>query len=82
MLPYKESRELRMKLIIAGNVRQYQRYCRKHKLSPAEARYISDPDMLYGYKDPEIILYGSWWDNPAADEARRLRNIARKEEDL
>lgn len=64
-----------MKLVIAGNYSQYKRYLHDEGLTPAEVKYVNDPDMIRGYDKPEIILYGSWWENPAADEARRLRNV-------
>ena len=66
-----------MKLIVAGNVRQFQRYCQEQGLSPDEAKYVSRPDHLCGLLDPEIIFVGSWWENPAAIEARRceLRKV-------
>lgn len=66
-----------MKLIVAGNVRQFERYCQVHGLSPTEAKYITDPNMLYGYEKPEIVLCGSWWENPIADTVRQLQKESR-----
>jgi len=67
-----------MKLVIAGNIRQFERYCQEQRLSSDEATYVSLEVQLCGYKNPEIILYGSWWENPAANAARRLREESRK----
>jgi len=66
-----------MKLVVAGNIRQFRRYCQEQKFSSHEVRYVSHEDQLYGYENPEIILCGTWWESPAADGARRLRDQLR-----
>lgn len=61
-----------MKLIIAGNVRQFRNYCDEQKISTKEAKYITSPEMLYGYVNPEIVFYGTFWNNPACQVAKEL----------
>ena len=68
-----------MKLVVAGNYAQYKHYLYDEGLTPTEAKYVSNPEMLQGYVDTEveIILYGSWWESPACEAAQRLRDQLR-----
>lgn len=68
-----------MKLVVAGNYAQYKNYLRDENLTPAEAKYVSNPEVMQGYIDTEIeiVLYGSWWESPSADAARQIQNRIR-----
>jgi hypothetical protein len=57
-----------MKIVIAGNYRQYQDYLRENKLSPREARYVSSPEHLRGLRGVEVVKYGEWWLNTCAND--------------
>ena len=65
-----KNREIKgkIKLVIAGNFRQYEEWLWFHKqLKGYEvSHYISSIDKLYGYsnKDAEIVLIGTYWENP------------------
>ncbi len=53
-----------MKFILAGTLKEFVCYCREHKIPLEEVRYLSNESVIFGYKDPEIILYGTYWRNP------------------
>lgn len=57
-----------MKIVIAGNYRQYQNYLRENNLTPQEAKYVSTPEQLHGLRDVEVVKVGEWWLNPCADD--------------
>jgi hypothetical protein len=57
-----------MKIVIAGNYRQYQNYLRENNLTPQQARYVDTPEKLRGLRDVEVVRVGEWWLNPCADD--------------
>ena len=56
-----------MKIVIAGNYRQYKDYLRENNLTPQQARYVDMPEKLRGLHGVEVVKYGEWWLNPCAD---------------
>ena len=50
-----------MKLVVAGNFREYDYYCKINKLDRKEAKYISSPNDMFGFHNVEIIYYGTYY---------------------
>lgn len=69
--------------VLAGNYQQFLYFCQQNKLSPnAQARYISNAEMLRGAKDIEIVYTGTLYDrNPSeiADNNRAIRIVGSKD---
>jgi len=62
-----------MKFVIAGNYRQFTNYCRENRLQPnKDVRYVGRPEDTRGVRNVEIIKYGTWWENPAANDILEL----------
>ena len=57
-----------MKIVIAGNYRQYKDYLRENNLTPQQARYVDMPEKLRGLRGVEVVKYGEWWLNPCAND--------------
>ena len=57
-----------MKIVIAGNYRQYKNYLRENNLTPQQAQYIDTPVKLRGLRNVEVVKYGDWWLNPCAND--------------
>lgn len=57
-----------MKIVIAGNYRQYKNYLRENNLTPQQARYVDMPEKLRGLRGAEVVKYGEWWLNPCAND--------------
>jgi hypothetical protein len=75
MLNMKHEPVVRMhKLIIAGTYAQYRDWLVQHGASSRAAVFIDNEDKLRGC-DPEcdeIVLVGTYWDNPAYQSAQYL----------
>lgn len=54
------------KIVIAGSYHQYLQYLKDSGLTRAEAYYVSKPSQLWRVRDEEVVLYGTWWNNPCA----------------
>lgn len=57
-----------MKIVIAGNYRQYKDYLLENNLTPQQARYVDAPEKLRGLRGVEVVKYGEWWLNPCAND--------------
>lgn len=57
-----------MRIVIAGNYRQYKDYLRENNLTPQQARYVDTPEKLRGLRGVEVVKYGEWWLNPCAND--------------
>jgi len=70
----KSTGEKKIKLVIAGNYRQYQLWYMTHKRLKGyeDCRYIDNIDKLCGYSPNkvEIVLEGEYWRNPAYKSPR------------
>ena len=53
-----------MKLVLAGNKKQYDNWLRENHLNPAEYRFICKPEHIRGYNPIKIIKVGTYWENP------------------
>ena len=56
-----------MVIIVAGNYQQYRRFVRELRekfISPPETRYACRPEDIMGVRDVEVLLVGTWWENP------------------
>ena len=75
----REKKVVKIKIVIAGDYRQYQIWYEFHKRLKGyeNCRYIDDPRRLYGYRseDIEIIGVGEYWKNPAW-ESQRVQFLA------
>jgi hypothetical protein len=65
--------------VLAGNMREFQNWCRIHNISPNQARYISDLDRLRGAGSPKTMVfrYGTWYQRRDLDTIEfELRMLA------
>jgi hypothetical protein len=62
------------KLIIAGTHAQYRDWLVAHKANPRAAVEINREEALFGVDadNDEIVLTGTYWDNPAYQSDRYL----------
>ncbi len=62
------------KLILTGTYAQYRDWLVLHKANPRAALYIHQSDQFYTFDpdDCEIVLDGTYWDNPAYQSAGHL----------
>ena len=59
-----------MKLIIAGTKQQFRNWCDENKIDyrSKEVRFVHCREQLLGYRDAQVILYGTYYDLPDANE--------------
>lgn len=64
-----------MKLVICGNHRQFLNYCAENKLNPHKdkVRCVDSRMDMLGFRDCEVVFYGTWW---SREDAMLLRNEA------
>lgn len=58
-----------LKYVIAGNIHEYEAYLSSVGLSPKEAKYVHSPDQLRGRRNLDVVVFGSYWLNPAYEMA-------------
>ena len=67
-------KEKKIKLVIAGDYRQFKLWYETHKHLKGyeDCRFINDINKLRGYKssDVEVVLEGEYWLNPAYDDPK------------
>lgn len=65
-----------VKLVVAGNYHQYVNWCEENKVKPIgiEARYISSWEDMRGFRDAEIIYYGTYYERK---DIHRIKEEAR-----
>jgi len=54
----------KIKLVIAGNAREFLGWCVKHRLNPHDYKYISCSCQMYGFRDCVIYRIGNYFTNP------------------
>jgi len=67
-----------MKLVIAGNYRQFKDYLRENKLSELDARFVDRIEQVQGMRGSEIVTYGTWTDNPLSEHISAVRALVAK----
>ena len=67
-----------MKLVVTGNRNQFLDYCRENKLNPhdpLEAVHIRNRIDMLGYRNVDIVFYGTYYETKEfpeiQDEAKR-----------
>ena len=73
MNPLPQTTKMR-KLILTGTYAQYRDWLVLHRANPRAAVYIHQSEQLFGL-DPEtneLVLDGTYWDNPAYQSAGYL----------
>jgi hypothetical protein len=58
----------RVKLVFAGDYRQYTDWIRETKTSERDARYIDRIEKVMGMRGAEIVLVGEHWRNPVLQQ--------------
>lgn len=49
--------------VVAGNVRQFEAYCRDLNLHPhVDAKYVTRLDQVRGLRGEKLVLYGTWYE--------------------
>lgn len=61
-----------MILVIAGDYRQYLNYLETRNISKSGAKYVIREQDLVGYKNPKIVLWGTYWKNPVYNSKEYL----------
>lgn len=59
-----------MKIVIAGNYRQYLFYLIESNESEETARFVESEEDLQDVDDAEVVFYGTSWLNPVADSPK------------
>jgi hypothetical protein len=60
--------------VIAGNMRQFEDWCRENNRHPRdpELLWVSSPEKLRGRFNLTFVWYGLWYERRDADELREI----------
>lgn len=53
-----------MKLVIAGNYKQFRNWLRENHLDPSEYVYAHNYEGVVGHRYDELLQVGTYWENP------------------
>lgn len=56
-----------MNAVLAGSLKDYQRWLYENQLDKSRYRYIWKPSQLKGLPRHRILFVGEFWNNPAFD---------------
>jgi hypothetical protein len=62
-----------MRMVLAGNREQFERYLSENGLTDSQARYVFEEKSMLGCgHDYEIVEYGTYYEHPKYYELKKL----------